>query len=71
MHDSDLDDSFYYWLGAVGLILIYVLVAFLIVTFSSWLSSVVGYETSLDHTPLTYLILITIFNFIVYFKTKE
>ena len=71
MHDSDPDEFFYVVLGATGLILIYVLVAFLIVTFSSWLSSVVGYETSLDHTPLTYLILITIFNFIVYFKTKE
>ena len=71
MHDSDLDDSFYYWLGVVGLIILGALVAFLTITFSSWLSSVVGYETSLDHTPLTYLILITIFNFIVYFKTKE
>ena len=61
MHDSDLDDSFYYWLGVVGLIILGALVAFLTITFSNWLSDVIGYEVSLNHTPLAYLVLITIF----------
>ena len=71
MHDSDLDDSFYYWLGVVGLIILGALVAFLTITSSNWLSSVIGYESPIDHTQLTYLMLITIFNAVAFIKTRE
>ena len=71
MHDSDPDESFYVVLGVVVLIILGALVAFLTITSSNWLSGVIGYESPIDHTQLTYLMLITIFNAVAFIKTRK
>ena len=71
MHDSDPDESFFVALGIVGMLCLNVLITFLVITFNSWLSSAVGYETSLDHTPMVYFVSMVIFIYISFITTRK